>query len=630
MDNAFKFLTGDDEKNLAEKSVEHYDKFMAAHPGDPLGENLPTIVGQAFLGKNNSDKAMEYFKAQVALFPKSRFAADAVMRQALTLIPLERFDEAFEILRKFLAGSPTKEQAAAAELGLATIHQKTNKTEEAIKTFKAVREKYPGTPEAEQASFFVAQMTLGSGDPKTAAEEFSSFIKNFPESELVPPAMLLLGQSQAEAGQKDAAGQTYKELAAKHPKSEQVPASYFQRAALRQKNGDLPGIKAVMREFIAAYPESDRLFSAYDYMAQIELSEKKPLEAIALYEEFASQRPDDAETPTALLRIAAQWKKYGEGQGPYLALTEEQRAEWRKGIENSMAVSEKVLAKYPESPAVALALQNLLACQKLQVRGKLKTDVNIEEYFQDLAKKFEAKPATRNKVLFTLASYIYEKDKGKAAELMKSAYDAQLVYAPADLDLYGSVLIEQKKYDEAQEIYDKIGQDNPLPANTAPEKAVRSIAEPQSIALFGTAKILQMQDKTAEAAKKFEQLKKIYPWSLKLLEADFGIAEGRFEQKEYDDALKLLGPVAKATHASTNLRAKAMLLIGKIAEERGEFEAAINNYIKIGGFFASESDLAAEGLWRGGQLLEKQANGQIAMPAPRSVRTVAARAPRKK
>jgi hypothetical protein len=69
------------------------------------------------------------------------------------------------------------------------------------------------------------------------------------------------------------------------------------------------------------------------------------------------------------------------------------RAEWNKGVESSSAAAEKVLERFPESPEVALALQNLLATQRMQLRVKLKTDADVDQYFQQLAKRFEDKPA---------------------------------------------------------------------------------------------------------------------------------------------------------------------------------------------------------------------------------------------
>ncbi len=596
-------------QNLTEKAVEHYKKFMAEYKGDPLGENLPLLVGAAFLANNQPEKAIQYFQEQAEIYPKSTATGGAAMRHGLALSDLGRFDEALATLTKFLGTNPSKEQAAGAELGVATIHQKTGKGENALKTFKEVRDKYPGTSEAEQAGFWVGRMTLDKGDAKGALAEMTTFLSKNPKSELVPVAMLTQAQAQATLKEKAAAIATYKELAAKFPENKVAASSYFQRAALHQKDNELDEVTAIMKDFIASHPQSEDLYSAFDYMAQVQISQKKLQEAIATYDEYVAKHPETAGAPKALLKSGAHWKKYGEDQGPYLSLDEERRKEWRKGLDNAVLAYEKVLEKYADSDEVSLALQGLLACQKVMMRVKLKTPAQVEEYFQGFAKRFDAKPATRSKILFALAAYLAEKDEKKAVEIMKGAYDEKLIYAPADLDLYGATLIKAKQYDPAQAVYTKLARDYPMPANTPAAKLPRgAVSDAQSMALFGTAKILQDKGKKAEAGKKFEELEKNFPGSPKLLEAAVGLAEADLQKKSYEEALKRLQPVTRATQAPTNLRARAMLLVGEISEAKGDNDAAINNYIKLGTLFPAETELAPEGLWRGAQLLEKKIN----------------------
>ena len=601
-------------QNLAEKAVELYDKFMATYPSDPIAENLPLLVGAAYLSRNDSESALKYFKQQAELYPNSPLAADAVMRQALALIPLNRFDEALGVLGKFLQGKHSKEQGAAAQLGVATIYQRTRKIPEALKAYITLRDNYVGTPEAEQAAYWAGKLTLDSGDAAGAVALLQKFARSFPSSELLPPALFVLAQAQGASGDKASALKTFADLAARFPKSEPAPITYFQRAALHQKDNELPEVKKVMTEFIANYPDDPKLFSAYDYLAQIQFSEKALSDAIATYEAFIEKRPEHPDCAKALAKASGHWKKYGEDQGPYLSLNETQRTEWRKGIDNSIRRAETLLEKFPGSAEVAFALQNLLASQKLMVRAKLKSEKELQTYFEELAAKNESKPEARNKVLFTLAGHLAEKSENdawmttKTLELMNSAYDPKLIYAPNDIDLYGAALIRKKEYETARIVYNKLANDYPIPPGVPPGKAPRDIAEAQSIAAFGFAKILQSEGKIAEAATKFTELKENYPFSTKRLETDYGIAEGEAAKKNYDEALKLLKSVAGATQGSTNLRARAMMLVGKIAEEKGEIDTAINNYVKLGTLFPAETDLAPEGLWRGAQLIEKKLN----------------------
>jgi TolA-binding protein len=240
----------------------------------------------------------------------------------------------------------------------------------------------------------------------------------------------------------------------------------------------------------------------------------------------------------------------------------------------------------------------------------------VEKYFEDYAKKFEGNPATRSKIIFTLAAYTFEEDKDKAVQQMASVYDPNLKYAPADLDLYSQALIEQGKLDEANKVFEKLATDYAIPANTEPTGAPRDVQEAQSIALFGSGKVLQKEGKLEEAKAKFDELEKLYAWSPKMQEANYGIALGLHGQKAYDDALKRLLGVVNSRTASAELRAAAMLLFARINEEKGNHDAAIDNYIKVARLYAGVPEAAAEGLWRGAQLLEKQGSGQLPMAKP--------------
>lgn len=606
-------------QNLTDKAVENFDKFMASYSGDPIAENLPILLGNAFDVHGEPDKAMKYYNLQGELYPNSTLKADSVMRQALALIPLERYDEALAVLSKFIAEKPTKEQGAAAEFGIATIYKKTEKNDQALASFLKVRDTYAGTAQSEQAAYWVGELTYShKRDAKAAVAEIQKFVTDYPNSVMAPGAMLVLGQAQGASGDKAGALKTLKTVAEKFPKTDAAPSSYFIRASLHQKDGERKDIKAVMKEFIDAYPESADLYKAYDYIAQIQAAEKSPLEAVATYEEFMKKKEADPSNSKALVKISALWKKYAEDQGAYISLKDDQKTEWKKGVDNAISNSERILEKYPESAEVALAMQSLLAGQKFMLAAKLKAEKDLEHYFQDLAKKFEAKPETKNKILFTLAGYLWDKAQNnpimedKTRDLMTAAYDPSLVYAPADLDLYGAALLKKKDLGKIQKISEKLATDYPVPAGSTPEKASLLVRDAQSISLYLAAKALQLQPgKTAEAAAKFAELKAAYPTSNKGLEADYGIAEGEFAKKNYDEALKRLEPVVKAILGPPNLRARAMLLIGQINEQKGGkdgIDAAINNYIKVGTLFPAELELAPEGWWRGAQLIEKKMN----------------------
>ncbi len=626
-------------QHLPKEAEEQFAKWTGAFKNDPMGENLPLLMGSMYLDPdpkvNDPKKAIAYFDRQAADFPKSNFTGQATMQAALARIQLKEYDSATAKLKEFLDAKPDKEQAVVAEFGLATIYKDTGERDKAVETFRAVLAKYPGTEQAEQSAFWIGQMLLGKGDGKGAIAELKGFLAKFPSSELVPAAMLSLGQALRDSGQVDAALQNWKEVGEKHSASDAAPASYFLRATTLQNALKYDDMKAVMKDFVTKYPDSDRVFSAYDYVAQVlNLQEKKPEEAIKHYEEFIAKYRDGKDAPAAILKVSDIWKKMAEAMGRYVAIPPAQLENWRKYCDKSVEASETILNKYTESAEVAGALQNLRKVQEGFVAARLKADTNVEKYFNELAARFSAKPTIANKIKFTLAGYYAEKDKAKALTMMKEAFDPNLVYAWADLETNAEALIEQKQYDEADKIVAKIEKDFALPKNADITKQSRSALEPVASALFLKAKVLQNRGKNAEAASLFSQLKQQYPWSPKLLEADLGIGIDLFQQKKYDDATSRLSPVARATSGPVEIRAKAMMTLGEISEAEGDIDTAINNYIKVSMMFEGLPEFAADGLWRGAQLQEKKASGELkqvqkATPAPEK-KTEAEKAPEKK
>lgn len=612
-----KLLPSESRDEIIENAVKSYSQFQSAYKGDPLADNLPYIIGTLFLEKT-PEKAVEYFQEGIKLYPKGRLTDNTLAVQADAFVRLKKYDEALGTYQNILKQNPSRDLAAAAELGTANVLRATGnelqdpaakvaKINESINQFKKVIATYAGTPQVEQAAYWVGQLYFQNGDISNAITELTAFTKNFPKSDLLPTAKFSLGQAYVQKKDTATAVQIFKEIATDNEKSEAAPYTYFQRAAILGAEKKNDEIVTLMREFTTKYPDHDLLYNAYDAIAKTYLGKTQIVEAIGVYSEMADQHAKDPKAAMALLTIASLWTQHANAQGPYFAMNEEQRVTWNKDISNSTETAEKLISNYSDSPQVAPAIQTLLGTQKLLLRAKIKTDEDITKYFQQLAERFEDKPTTKSKILFTLASFLYDKDKVKALEQMTAAYDPQLVYASTDLDLYGSALLEQDKLEESAAIYDKLATDFPNPVPGQPLKSPLVVQEAQSISLFGIGKALQKQGKISEAAEKFDTLKKLYPWSPKIMEANFGIAEAAFQEKKYDVAQPLFTQIARANNAGLEVRAKAFLYIANIQEAKNDLPSAIDNYTKISGLYESVPGAASEGLWRGGQLLEKQA-----------------------
>src|SRR5207302_6658604 len=140
--------------------------------------------------------------------------------------------------------------------------------------------------------------------------------------------------------------------------------------------------------------------------------------------------------------------------------------------------------------------------------------------------------------------------KPRAVALMQKAFNPKLSYSPENIDLFGSALLDAGQADQAQQVYEKLARDFPNPPNVEPKQAPQAVQEAQAIALYGIGKAMQKLGKTDDAARKFDQLKKLYPWSPKILEANYGIAQSLVEQSKYDEAMNLLIGIIRAPTAT--------------------------------------------------------------------------------
>lgn len=605
------------QQNVPGKAQTGYDAFLASYKSDPLADNLPLALGNMYLAVNNPTEALRYFDESLRLYPNGRFAGVSAVSKATAESRLGQMDKALRTFQDFLAKNPPPEVGVIAQSGLAGIYKDTQKWDDALAAYRTVKEKYPSMPQAVEADYWIAICTQQKGDNAAAMPLLEAFIKNHPDNPLAPNALYAKAGAQIAGDQKQEGIASLASLAEKYPASQPAPYTYFLRAQIAGQDGNAAEVISLMKQFIEKYPADDKVFFAYDSIAQTETNSGKPGEAVASYQEFAQKYPESPKAADAMVKIADLKRAQAEGLGRYGALNEQERSAWKTNLEESISAAEEMIKKYPDSPELALILGVLLQDQRLLLSAGLKSDAEVEQYFQTQADSAPS-PGAKSKILFTLAAYVSEKDKAGALALMTEAYKPEIIYSPKDLDTYGVALLEQNKAAEAAAVFEKLTKDYPLPADLPPAQASPLVQEAQAIALFGQGRVAQLQGKTADAGKIFEQLKALYPWSPKVLEANYGIAESLRQQGKADEALDLLTGIIRAPTATAELRANGMLLGGFLMtdkmkaatdpKQKQEFlAAAIDYFIKIAQFYGGVPTAAARGLWEGGQLLEQQA-----------------------
>lgn len=597
-------------QNAARPAVEKYEAFQRAHKGDPIAANLPVAMGNMFLthpdpAVRNPEKAAEFFKEAAALYPKSPLLGLAVVNEATARAQKGDIEGALKTYRDFLATNPPADIAAVAQIGIGNVLKDQKKWDEAIAAYKELLTKYPKSNQVPEAEFWIAVGTQQKGDHAGALPLLDAFVQKYATNETLAPNALYAKASALLALQRtNDAVATLAEIAQKFPKSQPAPFTYFQRAQIAGAAQNADEVVRLMREFTEKYPEDDKVFFAYDSIGQTENNRGNTSAAVATYEEFVKKYATAPKAPEALVKISDLQRAAAGRLGRFGALKAEEQTQWKDLMAASQAAGEKVVADYPTSPDVALGLRALLAAKKQEIEAGLTDTAGVEKYFDDLAAR--APEGAKSKVLFTRAAFINDTDPTRALGEMTKAYNPSLVYAPADLELYGLALVNAGKTDEARAVFEKIAADYPLPAGQEPTQAAPSIQEAQAIALFGLGKVAQTKGDVAGAGQLFEKLKTLYPWSPKVLEANYGIAAALHAQGKGDQAVPMLTQIIRAPNAPSKLRADAMLLGGFIQKDKGERDAAIDYFIKISAFYDGVPEAASTGLWEGSQLLEQQ------------------------
>ena len=596
-------------QNAAAQATAGYEAFQEEHRGDPLAVNLPVALGNLYLthpnpAKRDPQRAALYFRQAAEIYPQSPLLGLAVVNEATARSQQGDYDGALETYQSFLATNPPAEVAAVAQLGIGNVLKEQGKWDQAIPAYRKLTQKYPEAAQVEEAEFWIALGTQEKGDNENALTLLSAFIQKYPKSKLAPSALYASATAQLGLGRQREGIATMTEIAEKYPDSQPAPFTYFQRAQLAGADEKPEEVIRLMTEFPKKYPEDDKVFFAFDSVGQTEISRGNLAAAITAYRNFVERYRSDPRAPEALLKTADLHRVAAEKLGRYEALSAEEQKSWKASLAGSIAAVEEMVTNYPESRQLGEGLRSLLASKDLELSDRLTDQAGVKKYFDELG---ESAPDTaKSKILFAQATFIHGTEPSRGLEAMDRAYNKSLVYAPADLDLYGLALLQDGKLDEAQTVFTKIATDYPTPAGQEPSQAPPAIQEAQAIALFGLGRIAQEEGKLTEAGEAFTQLKSLYPWSPKVLEANYGIAAALRDQGKNNQAIMLLTQIIRAPNAPAELRADAMLLGGYIQKDEKEDGAAIDYFIKISAFYEGVPKAASTGLWEGGQLLEKQ------------------------
>lgn len=655
------------------KALETFESFRAGFKGHERGEDLPLFLANLAVEKREAAKAEEIIKQAMEDYGADwSFAKQAVRVQIGVAFENKDFDKALSLCDQVLSASPTPDvevETLSIKGGvlerMAVEKSSPALQDQAFATYDLIRQKFATHAKAEEAWFKQCEILAGKGDRKKAVEELTKFYDGFSgasaaKSEYtknnVVTALYLLGKMQDAAQDLDKAVGTYKKLIDLYPQNEVAQDAFFRIQDIeKDKRKNAAGRKKIMEEYIAKYPEHKNVYYAFINIADVLLSgalnakpgpDGKPGTAqttmadreagVKKLVEFVDYELEKKLTPPkgegALIMAADAWYRpltQAPLNNSYDLLTKEQQLDAQKCFNGVLAIVQKHLQSYPAGERVPEILDKAVNVQEKMLKDR---QIDLQKgaaYFDDLNAKYGKDKQTKSKILMALATFVGDKDARRGQQARAEAYAlmpepatkedpetkemrAIPTFTPGDWDRILTDLFEAKKYDEMTKVIARVRKEFPEGDGNW------LTPQGQALGLFWEGKILAEQGKTADAAPKFEELRKRFPKTPKIMEADYGVIVGqndsgalKTEAEKRAAVKRLLEITAVTTGKKFDLQANALLLAGRIQEDLKDYDAAIAAYAKVADRFASVPTAAGDGLWRAAQLLDRQANNQL-------------------
>jgi TolA-binding protein len=618
-----------------------FSEFRTKYPNDPMAENVRFLIGNALMQQGKYEDAIKAFDESLKNFPASKVSGQIPKLKAQCYLALGKADEALKTFDDFVRDAkadkikvpPEAIEDAQRLRALALLQMK--QVEPAIKAMQELAATAKTPALQEEATFQVASMLSQAGKFEEAAKGFADFAAKFTESARVIESLYFSAVSLEKAKKFDEAIAQFQAIAAKYKDSNYAIASLEKIASILLQQGKIDEMFKAQDNLINAYPQSTQaIVTLFERAKYLDEKAKKKDEAAkayqAVYEFYKKLPPEVLSTSNGqkmaeygafgLVRGADLQRREAIALGPFDKLDEAKKSQWKTLMKSAQDGFEKAVLEFPKSKTIGTALQRLVDALLLEIKAGVLTLNDAATYLSKMAGSISEEVA-QVQVLIGRASLMFQGGQPEQAlvfydEAFSKVTDPKKM-AWTEYDRYGSILLDNKKWDKALEVYGRL---------------LENFSEPraQAAATYGLGAAHQGKGDLAKAEPYFATLKEKYPWSDKIWEADYNRAVGLISQGKYPEGFKILREVQGSSRSSNETKAKCMLAFARALMEMGDkgiktdetkqggnkpdlniYEMAHNNALKVELFFkAALPQLAAESLYTAAEAKFKQAKSE--------------------
>lgn len=553
-------------KNYEQSKKFFEDALTIAQSKGILSDDI--YLGQAslFTEMNDHEKALQAYEYMIKKFPKSSRLAEAHLGKANILYSLKDYDQAIAayqtVIDTFSSKEESKEIVEKAHFGLAWTYLKAGDIDLSIKSFQDIMDQSQNKVVKVSALTQIADAYQDTGKLEKAIEVYDQILRDYPDSLYADYVQYRQGAALLKTEKIEAATLSLKSLKANFPESKYLHEANYYLGVAYFKKGDWTAARDQIGAFRKGLPNTNEFSAEADYILALSIFNLGDFKkAMGLFEEIIINYPNESVMiKDAQVGIAKCFYNLGD----------DKEAVKRFKI---------ILYKYPKTETAGDAIL-WLADHYLEAADFENAVLYYEQFLNDF-------PGSEKISLAHLAL-------GQAYEA-QGAYDKALNWLKLIDDPSNKELYARAKLLVADIFSKELDPDNAI---VTYENIAASCPDFKRDAYVKIAAIHKNNQKYDQALQAYQNA----------LSSEMGLSEFQNVQLQFDiaDIYELANKPDEATPAylkipylypkETTWSTKAYLRLGRIFEDKGDWENAQTVYQKVIDLGTDEMKFAQERL----------------------------------
>lgn len=578
-----------------------------------------TMLGQAFFANAEYTRAIQAFEeAEATGNIDPDLKRQAQFQKAWILYRNQAYEQAQPIFEQVYAESSNSDIGREALFWSADSHYKMRQYSDAARRFKIYTDNFPDSDMMGAALYSLGWSYFEMGNYQQAVGPLENFLENYepPSTALFPydtDTQLRIGDAHYALGNYREAIESYNKAIGAEPGGDYA---MFQVANSYYRAGRTFDAVSNFRKTLRIYPFSRLREQAQYNIAYIYLNTNNYSQAVEEFQTVINKYPGTDWAARSQYNIGDAYYNAGE-------------------YDRAIAAYQKVLDEYPRSDYIIEAINGIQYAQLSAGRSD-SSSVILEEFLSDNPASATADQLRYRQALNVFQSGDYENAVKEFRQYLRvtnsesrmpEAYSnlaesyRQLGQVENAIEAYQSIVEEFPDDDLASSALTSLGSLNYERGDFAASysnyaQLLETAPRYRQEAYVGMGNASLAQDNIDRARDEYESALEVNSGSQS---AKVGLGKIAIAEENYERAEELLRPIAE--ESSTEVGAEAQYYLGKILQEQGEYNAAIEEYAKVKVLFEAFDEWVSESMYNSAECHIRLGNRGEAMTILNSIIT---------